>query len=623
MHSPENLEEASKRFLLRLLTVEFRDRSELDPGSWAEDKGLLIPYSTQDPTFKKDRSPWLIPAFDALGNSVYRVIDIRGPASGGKSLIGEIDIAYTIENNRGLYYYVWPSDEDGKDQMEDRVFPMIQANEFLAEKQPKDRHKKRNTKIMFSGMPFYSVGANESNAQRVRAFRLTMEEPHMFKKGMLAKFQKRTRGVAGSRQLTLSTGSVKGDQSDEQFNAGSRHEFQVPCPHCSTYQAMTMEHLEWSKDDSVYDSTGEYRWDALRESVRYECAHCSKPWPKDADSRLLQARNGKAVSQNPNAPSHHFSYHFNALVVDWISLEDIAEEYIKSRHDLRLGKTELYKDFVQKTMADAWDEAPPVDSKTIEERFGATPYIKRDEFQDEIIRFMTVDNQYGKSSRGEMPHRWCLIRAWGAVETRLIDFVKVDEWEDVEELRKQLRVPKLCVLVDIAFDRPEVLKQCYLHGWQGLIGEGTRESYPHRGKDEKGNDCIFQLPYSPPKRGHIGIGERGRQSSAQYFHWCHKPIKDLYHNLASGRAPDYDFSICKDVSEEYKQHVQVEYKKMVKGKWEWWKPPSKDDHALDCEQMNLSAAVMCPRLPLGKSLKVSTKTPLTPAEEYDRAISGA
>lgn len=590
----------SKQYLLHLLSNCFRERYEGHPGQWA-DRRLRLPYSTQEPEFILSRAPWLIPAFEALGNPQYRKVDIRGPAGSGKSLIGEIDICFCVENQPGTYYYVWPGDEDAKDQVEDRIYPLFLDNAFLAQMLPLDRHKKRNSKIVFPDMQFYSVGANESNAQRVRAFRLTMEEPHMFKSGMLTKFRKRMRGVRGVRELTLSTGSVLGHQTDEEFKSGSCHEFEIPCPHCGHFQALTKDDLEWDKNESTKDEKGEYRWEPLRESMRYECQKCDKPFPKRPEERLELAQAGKAIQKNPNAPKHHFSYHYSAHVVDWIDLRDIGQEYIEAKIAMRFGNLDLYKDFIQKTEANAWDDAPPDSILDVNQRFGA--YVKRSSWSDEICRFLTVDNQFGQSSKGELPHRWCLTRAWGLSETRLIDECKVDEWEDVEELRKALGVVPARVLVDIAFDRPDVLKQCHRFGWQGLIGEDRRVSFPHKGKDEKGNPAVFQLPFSPPKHGHVGMGQRGRLSAATYYHWCHKPIKDLYHRLANGHANDYKFLIADDVSDDYKKHVQAEYSRIWNGKREWHTPESRADHLLDCEQMNLSAAVMDPRLPLGKTLK--------------------
>ncbi|MEM6885422.1 MAG: terminase gpA endonuclease subunit [Verrucomicrobiota bacterium] len=596
----KQLEPASP-WLARTTLKAFRPKFGDHPGKWG-DKRLAIPYSTQEPVFILDRAPHLLPAFEALGNPKYKKIDIRGPAGSGKSLIGELDICFCTENDPGLYYYVWPNDQDAKDQVEDRIYPLFQSNDFLCNLLPVDRSKKRNTKIVFPDMSFYSVGANESNAQRVRAYRLTMEEPHMFNSGMLTKMRKRMKGVQGARELTLSTGSELDHQTDVEFKNGSCHEFHIPCPHCGHMQAPVTSHIKWDKTENTTDENGEYRWEALRKTMRHECEECGKPFPQKASERLKIAKQGKAIQTNPNAPDDHFSYHYHAAVVDWISIEEIAEEYIKAIHATRIGNLELFKDFVQKTEANAWDESPPQDNREISERFGG--YVKLDHWPDEICRFMTVDNQAGKASKGENPHRWVLTRAWGAAESRLVDERKVDTWEDVEVLRDELGVAANRVLVDIAYDRQEVLKMCEAFGWQGLIGNERRKSFPHKGKDERGQPATFQLPYSPPQRGYINIGKRGRNSSAIYYDWCHEPIKALYHQMAQGNSPDYLFSVADDVSEDYQKHIKAEFRRKDKsGKWVWFRPEHLDDHHLDNEQMNVAAACMDIRLPIGKSLR--------------------
>jgi phage terminase large subunit GpA-like protein len=138
-----------------------------DMVDWA-DGNLRIPYSVRYPIFMAGESPWLIEPMRALCDPKVRRIDVRMPAGAAKSLIGEVHIAYCLNEAPGMYYYVWQTDDDGKDAMEDRIMPMIEANDFLSKRLPLDRSKKRTTKIAFPHMSFYSVGANLSAAQSKR-----------------------------------------------------------------------------------------------------------------------------------------------------------------------------------------------------------------------------------------------------------------------------------------------------------------------------------------------------------------------------------------------------------------------------------------------------------------------
>ena len=194
-----------------------------DMVSWA-DGNLKIPYSVRYPIFIASESPWLLEPMRAISDPHIRQVDVRMPAGAAKSLIGEVLIAFTISEDPGMTYYVWQTDDDAKDAMEDRIFPMIEANGFLAQRMPVDRHKKRMAKVAMPHMSLYAVGANLSAAQSKRVKRLIMEEPHLYDPGMCSAFKKRVEGVKNPKILTLSTGSVVGDESDEDFNSGTCEE---------------------------------------------------------------------------------------------------------------------------------------------------------------------------------------------------------------------------------------------------------------------------------------------------------------------------------------------------------------------------------------------------------------
>ena len=232
----------------------FRPKFDGAIWQWADNR-LLLPQSTRSPVYVAADASWLKQPFECITDPNIREITILGPAGSAKSLLGEIFIAWLIENAPGFTYYVWPTDDDGKDAMEDRILPMLENNEFLLKRLPVDRSKKRITKIIFSNMSLYSLGANERNAQSKRVKYLITEEPHTFEPGMLTQFRKRTEAVRNYKILHLSTGSVLEDQTDETFKAGSQHEWHVACPKCGTYQPLKDANLKWEKKPSTKRAT--------------------------------------------------------------------------------------------------------------------------------------------------------------------------------------------------------------------------------------------------------------------------------------------------------------------------------------------------------------------------------
>ena len=592
---------------IQYLQANFRLPHDGDMVEWAHGR-LNIPYSTQYPVFIDSVSPWLLEPLRAISHPKIRRVDLRMPAAAAKSLVGEITIAYAIAESHGLIYYVWQTDDDAKDAMEDRIFPLISANDFLHEKMPVDRNKKRTTKIAFPRGSLYAVGANLSAAQSKRVTLLIMEEPHLYDPGMMKAFEDRTTGVKNPKIVTLSTGSIVGDDSDLSFNQGSREEWQVPCPHCREFQTMTdhRDRLRATIDENSKDENGEYNWPAIMPTVHYACEHCGMDWPTDAKFRHEQAKEGRYIVTNTNAPEDHRSFHVEAVSIyyEGFALAQTLEKKLTAVDAYKRGAIEPFKNYMQKTRAMAWDESPEQSDDDASFERAKGEYDKLDPFDGEIARFLCVDNQAGKASRGQGAHRWYVCRAFSFTESRLIDEGRVTSWEEVEEKRIKLGVEPLRTLVDCAWDTANVQGTCVRYGWQGLWGDTTdKKSFPHyvQVMTAKGPERIARhLPFSTPQIGHVGIGKAGQQRQSRYFFWCNGPVKDVWHRLRDGMTL-YRWTLPRDISGEYKKQTSVEFKKQEtmkdgKKKWKWIVPKSKDNHLTDCDQMCLVAALMEPRL---------------------------
>ena len=585
----------------------FKPVHDGDIVDWADGK-LKIPYSTQYPIYVASVSPWLIEPLRCLSDpKIYRV-DVRMPAGAAKSLIGEILIAKKFCDESGMIYYVWQADDEAGDAMEDRIYQLIESNDFLSRRLPRDRNKKRTHKLSAPHVTIYAVGANESAAQSKRVNTLIMEEPHMWKPGMYKAFMDRTKSVKNPLILSLSTGSILNDESDKSYCSGSCEEWQVPCPHCNEYQAMTdsRDRLLATIDDSTVDENGEYNWPALIPTVRYNCEHCGIDWPTDKDFRHEQAKQGRYKVTNPNAPSNHRSFHMEAVGIyyEGFELSEILKLKLEAVQSYKCGAIEPFKNYMQKQRAMAWDESPSNDDDKAAFDRTKGNYAKGDPHESELSRFLTIDNQAGKASRGQGAHRWYTCRSFGPTECRLIDEGRVSTWEEMEEKRIALGVEPRRTLVDCAFDTIAVQEVCVRYGWQALWGDTTsKDSFPHHENVMTPSGPIQMVrhhPYSRPQAGHVGIGKSGKQSQAVYYFWCQRPIKDQWHRLMDGMTT-YRWTVPHDVSDEYRKQTRVEFKKQITGKdgkkkWEWFFPKGCDNHLTDCDQMTLVAGWMDPRI---------------------------
>jgi hypothetical protein len=580
---------------------------------------LRIPSSTRYPVYIAEESPWLLEPLRAMSDPAIRRVDVRGSAGSAKSLIAEMHLAWCIECDAGMYYMVAQSDPDAADWLEDRIAPMLKENEFLNRKMPNDRHKQRVQKIVLPSMSFYCVGANLSNAQSKRVKYLTMDEPHMYRPGIMSAFEKRVEGVRNSKILTLSTGSVLGDESDTAFLSGSCEEWEVPCPHCNQFQRMTddKDRLRFPRNEQTITESGEWLWSAILPLVTYNCLHCGTDWDASETARRSQALRGRFVRTNLSAPAHHRSFHWEATAIHYFDLGSILMEKIKASRAAKSGSIEPLRDYIQKRRALAWDESPSDDASQVEFERIKGGYLKRDLFDGELGRFLCIDNQAGRASKGEGAHRWYVCRAFGVSESRVIDEGRIVSWEELEELRIQLGVEPIRVLVDIAYDTQAVQEVCVRYGWQGLWGDTTnRRDFPHH-ELFNGQRVVRKYPFSSVNIGHSGLGKSGQIRQARYYFWCNEPIKNMYHRMRGGMS-SYRLTVPQDVSNEYQQQTSVEFKRQEVDKagnkrWRWKVAHKKANHLLDCDQMTIVGALLDPRLRgillSGESLSEATTEP--------------
>lgn len=556
----------------------------------------MLPDSTRTPVFTFRYTPHFRDIFQALNNKAIKRTHIMMPAGSGKSMIGEIEIAFSIENDPGFFYWVWPGDQDAKDQVEDRLKSILTANRFLAKLMPQDRSKRRNTKIIFSDMIFQAVGANESNAQRVRAYKLRMEEPHLFDPGFLAKFRKRLVGVKQATEATFSTGSVLEDESDIAWKESTCRECAVKCPTCQVFHVPADKHLKWDKNEVTWDEDKhEYRTQELKKTVRYEfpcCGHVFKSgWnPKEDidEARLELIQHYQWEAQNPNASGDIEGYHNNFFFVPWLNIEDVALEKIRATAAAHRGQLEMLKDYVQKTLAEAWDEAP----RDTDKNATKGGYVLGQKWDDELVRFLSNDVQ--------KDHFWTVCRAYNREgKSRLIWCGRLETYDQIEAKRIELKVDPRRTGIDCVFDTNIVHQHCVKFGWLGLWARDV----PYFPKIRP-NQKPLHLPYSEPQRGHVGLGLGGKMQVAVYFFWSNPTIKDLWHNMKNSK--DSGYTTADDAGAEYEKQTAAEYKRQETTKggakvWRYYVPQHKDDHLGSAEQINLVMAMMDMRLPIGKN----------------------
>lgn len=574
-----------------------------------------------------EESPWLSLPADGLLSPYVRQSTLVMPAGSAKSLLGEGYVGFIAQNDDGLAYYIHQGDEAAKDAWEDRVQPLFLANEVLADVLPTDRSDKRATKIRLPNLTLYIQGAKDSIANSKRVKHLICEETHLWKPGMLSAMKERCNAVSGPTILVLTTGSITDDETDKDFRAGSMHEWHVCCLECGNAQMMKNANLRYEISERTMDFDQNYRWDALRDSVYYQCEHCPAQWKDTPSVRRHLTRTGHYLQTNPNAAEKNRSYHINALAIHWFAWADLAVEWIEATRAAKQGSFALLKGYIMKKLAEAWDEKPREDNPKLQEaRVGK--YEAGEHWKDgkpfwedgwaETTRFLALDKQ----------QNWFtgVVRAYsvlpdGTTEQRLVyefggvppgESGSVETFEQCEDLREKYHAEPARTFCDCAHFTKEVQARCVQYGWQALWGS-DKKSWPHDLKSPfhpintaKFNRQPFRhlsekpvsLPFSPPQKGHANIGKTGKPQTCTYYFWSNPVIKDFWHflhNAGDGRWTHHA-NVCKAYSKQTcAEYKRLEYDKASGQKiWKW--TYRGDNHATDAEQENLVVAMMDDRL---------------------------
>lgn len=589
------------------------DRRGLD--EWAEANLVMGSWSPWQGAFRVSNTPWIREPLRALGASGPKRVTVVGPAAGGKSMIGEVLLAWVIENQPGLTAWYSHTDEMAKKFAETRIHRVLGACPAVSKwfgLMP--RHAKRTQQIHFPHMSLLIEAANETNAQSNHIRHAIFDEPWQYAPGILAQLHKRTTRYKHNRTiLEISTGSLDGDETDVAYNLGTRQEWQILCPSCGELHVPRWSFgkgkpggVRWSADAKKSDGAWNAR--AVMQSTQYECPLCSARMDANDANAYAANKDGRYTDPHPEAMERHSSFHWNCIASDFSQLGLWAVDYLQAKAASKRGFMALLQEFHQKRLALAWKEI--VTDADITKALD-TGYKMGEAWADEFLRFMTVDVQ--------ATHMWCVVRAWSkAQEARLVWAGRVESFGEVREMQLRHGVQDQRVLIDSGDFTDAVYTECAFYGWYAIKGEPAERGYR---RDLGGGRFASELAEFS--------GGNAAHSRTRYFPlkprsggkatWCHlikvsdKLSSDVLGALRAGNA---GWTAANDAPQDWREQLaavvffneankktgRMERRSKTAGKC--------GEHLWDCERYQLAAAVM------SGVLKISTQ-PKTEEEKKE------
>ena len=308
--------------------------------SWVEGGGVILPSAVaargQGGRLSFHSRPYWRIVLRWFTTEGVQVITVVVASQCGKTTLQIAIALFGAEFLSGPGLFLMPSEEHAEDVVRDRLRPIFVASPF-------GKGLKANS-LRLGGVSFPGggslnvIGVGSPNALKGRPARWVLfdeyDEAGRYSKGAgspLERAKTRTRTYSSlSRVVVTSTPTVESDGIWPLYEAGKRHEWQCPCPHCGEYQALEMSQIWWPRNEAGDASASPDRIES-DELARYECIRCGGMW---TDSQKMRAvADGRIKDLCPNEPLVNPSIHISVLYSPDVSLSKIGAHFLRCLHD--------------------------------------------------------------------------------------------------------------------------------------------------------------------------------------------------------------------------------------------------------------------------------------------------
>jgi len=485
----------------------------------------------------------------------------------GKTAAEQNMMGYAIDQAPGPMLIVYPTDKLAEFTSQNRIKPMIALSKPLAEKF--DAEHSQKLELQFQGMYIALVGANSPSGLASRPVQYVFfDEIDKFPKwsgqeaGPLELAEERTKTFYNKKIVKVSSPTLKtGNIWKGWEQADARYEYYVPCPHCGTYQVLTMKQLKWPEESNAYDA---------RDAAEYHCISCGNIIDDRQKMDMLRHGRWKTIN-NPPKRVHSVAYHLSSFYSPWLTFGDMAYKFLSAKDE-----PERLMNFINSWLAEPWEnKANRMQSDIVMEK--KLNYLRGTMPAEAQLLTCGIDVQ--------LDHFWYSVRAWGPHLTSwLVDYGRVETWGDVEtvinrdyaDINGEVRNINLAC-IDSGYNTDEVYSFCAQHMDVAIPTKGA--STPLRAR------------YS------VTVLDKAVGFGLRLYNFDTNQMKDFIAGrlgVAAGAAGSWN--VCKDVEPYYADQICAEQKvehKDKKGRITLrWEPISShaQNHLLDTETNSALAA---------------------------------
>lgn len=541
---------------------------------WAVDN-VRFPGSPLGSAFRAENIPFLIEPMRAWSDPLTWAVSVLAGVQGCKTGFMQTATAHAMSKRPGNILVTAQTDAEATFFNKTKLLPCLRESpatkNLLLGLGREDLTKEH---IILPGMFVQIQGPSLGGLQSKTIHYLENDEVWRWPKGTMDELLRRTNAVRNRKVLSVSqggseivtaTGETDWCEWGSWYHQGTQEEFQVRCPHCPEFFPPELRDpisgkfiLCWDDDESTrHLETKQWRWQAVRTTVRMQCPHCDGVITNRERDRRNLVQNWRYVPTNDNPSPGHRSFRYSGLALWWRDWADIAEAFLRAKDSLRRGDIEPLKKFVQKEEARFWtlkDAEIPVIRTAATSGYRIETYERKPEdteapkIENEERRFLDADMQ---SDRFPL-----IVRAFSATGSRLLLATEVKSFEEIKALEIEYNIPSALVGLDVGNWRAEALRACVENKWTALRGRDVNNFTKQQGGRKK----PARIPYQAVLERLTGDAKH-HGKTVKVWEFSNPYYKDLFSRLRA--MPEHQ--IPDDVPQEYLEAMESERKDPATG----------------------------------------------------------
>jgi len=558
---------------------------------WAT-RNVTLPIGYNPPgSFNVEHSRYMVKPLEALRNNNVREVRIMANTRGGKSLVGELFLLYTIANNPGNTLSLTDTADMGKRMGDSRMTNLLKLCPPVKKLILNDLHAITKQRYKFGNGMTVNLGSYTlSNLQSMGFTNIIADEIYLADKGIIGELKARVGDYPDTHKILLiSQGGVIGDDWTKEFYNGSVYEYGWTCPHCNKLQLFewfkeredgTYAGINWDRNAKI---NGQWNYKQAGQSAWLECFDCKNQLKDTVKNRELLNKTGDYI-RTQDGDDSKLSFRWNALADRKVKWSKLVEEYLFAKDAIRLNSDETLKNiFINKRLAKSIGEDNTEKRTNVE--LNESTYDVNTTWKEEKTRVMAIDVQEIS------PKYWWLITALAeSGESRAIKKGYTDSLDEVEKIQLEHGVKYNRVFIDSGNDTTTIYEDCVkrgklvVHGqkqfwlsWNATKGH-DKDDWTHK---ENGIDVIKH--HSPQQTKAVNLTNNPKYKrvlGCPFYTFSNLHYKNLLNHLLNGKGAPWLVGNVSD--DEFKKQMVSEHlvtesngkKRWVKVKDslrnEWW-----------------------------------------------------